>query len=80
MTFEEKYAAQGRKLDELKAKLDAAIDARKLAHEQKCEELITAAFSKYPALISREESTVASAKVEQAPYRPKYGFPNPSKP
>ena len=31
MTFEEKYAAQGRKLDELKAKLDASIDARKIS-------------------------------------------------
>ena len=39
MTFEEKYAAQGRKLDELKAKLDAAIDARKLAREKTREEI-----------------------------------------
>ena len=34
MTFEEKYAAQGRKLDELKAKLDSAVDARKIAREK----------------------------------------------
>ena len=39
MTFEEKYAAQGRKLDELKAKLDASIDARKIAREKKLEEI-----------------------------------------
>lgn len=39
MTFEEKYAAQGRKLDELKAKLDAAVDARKLAREKTREEI-----------------------------------------
>ena len=30
----EKYAAQGRKLDELKAKLDSAVDARKIAREK----------------------------------------------
>ncbi len=39
MTFEEKYAAQGRKLDELKARMDAAIDARKLAREKNREQL-----------------------------------------
>ncbi|MBR3202474.1 MAG: hypothetical protein IKF60_02680 [Solobacterium sp.] len=39
MTFEEKYAAQGRKLDELKAKLDASIDARKVAREKKRDEI-----------------------------------------
>ena len=39
MTFEEKYAAQGRKLDELKAKLDASIDARKIAREKKLAEI-----------------------------------------
>ncbi len=39
MTFEEKYAAQGRKLDELKAKLDASIDARKIAREKKLNEI-----------------------------------------
>ena len=53
MTFEEKYAAQGRKLDELKAKLDAAIDARKLAHEQKCEEL-EAALDKFDAALDAQ--------------------------
>ena len=39
MTFEEKYAAQGRKLDELKARLDASVDARKLAREKKRDEI-----------------------------------------
>ena len=39
MTFEEKYAAQGRKLDELKAKLDSAVDARKVAHEKNREQI-----------------------------------------
>ena len=39
MTFEEKYAAQGRKLDELKARLDASIDARKVAREKKRDEI-----------------------------------------
>ena len=39
MTFEEKYAAQGRKLDELKVKLNNAIDARKLAYEKNREQL-----------------------------------------
>ena len=53
MTFEEKYAAQGRKLDELKAKLDAAIDARKLAHEQKCEEL-EAALDEFDAALNAQ--------------------------
>lgn len=40
MTFEEKYAAQGRKLDELKAKLDSAIDAGRIAREKNREEII----------------------------------------
>ena len=39
MTFEEKYAAQGRKLDELKARLDASIDARKVAREKRRDEI-----------------------------------------
>ena len=39
MTFEEKYAAQGRKLDELKAKLDVAIDARQTAIEKNREQI-----------------------------------------
>ena len=39
MTFEEKYAAQGRKLDELKAKLDSAVDARKIAREKNREQI-----------------------------------------
>ena len=39
MTFEEKYAAQGRKLDELKAKLDSAVDARKVAREKNREQI-----------------------------------------
>ena len=34
MTFEEKYAAQGRKLDELKAKIDGAITEGKAAREK----------------------------------------------
>ena len=53
MTFEEKYAAHGRKLDELKAKLDAAIDARRLAHEQKCEEL-EAALDEFDAALDAQ--------------------------
>ena len=39
MTFEEKYAAYGKKLDELKAKLDTAVDARKLAREKNREQI-----------------------------------------
>ena len=50
MTFEEKYAAKGRKLDELKAKLEAAIDSRKLAVEQKCEKL-DAALDEFDAAL-----------------------------
>ena len=53
MTFEEKYAAHGRKLDELKAKFDAAVEARKLEHEQKCAEL-EAALDEFDAALNAQ--------------------------
>lgn len=39
MTFEEKLAAQGRKMDEAKAKLDEAINARKQARQETRDEI-----------------------------------------
>ena len=63
MTFEEKYAAQGRKLDELKAKLDAAVDARKLAREKTREE-IAADIDALDAKIDEFNASV-DAKAEE---------------
>ena len=40
MTFEEKLAAQGRKLDELKAKLDEGVAAAKAAREMRRDEFV----------------------------------------
>ncbi len=65
MTFEEKYAAQGRKLDELKAKLDNAIDARKLAREKKRDE-IAADIVELDAKISEFNASVDAKLDAQA--------------
>ena len=67
MTFEEKYAAQGRKLDELKAKLDASIDARKVAREKKRDEIaaeIQAMDAKVDAF-NAEVDAKLDAKVDE---------------
>lgn len=40
MTFEEKLAAQGKKMDELKAKLDEAVDAAKAARQMRRDEFV----------------------------------------
>ena len=39
LTFEEKLAAQGRKMDEMKAKLEATVNARKQARQDTREEM-----------------------------------------
>ena len=39
MTFEEKLAAQGRKLDEMKARLDATVNARNQLRQETREEM-----------------------------------------
>ena len=59
MTFEEKYAVQGRKLDELKYILDNAVDARKLAKEKKMDE-ITAEIEALAAKIDEFNKGVGS--------------------
>ena len=57
MTFEEKYAAQGRKLDEMKAKLDEAVSARKAAHQANREE-IAAEIAKLDAALDELDSAI----------------------
>ncbi len=57
MTFEEKLAAYGRKMDELKAQLDEAVGARKAERQQTRDELtaeiarLDAAFDEFDAAI-----------------------------
>ena len=57
MTFEEKLAAKGRKMDEAKAKLDDAINARKLEH-QKNREQIAADIAKLDAALDELDAAI----------------------
>ena len=63
MTFEEKLAARGRKMDEMKAKLDDAINARKEARQEAREEL-DAAFEEFEAAVD-EKIDKREAKIEK---------------
>lgn len=60
MTFEEKLAVKGRKMDEAKAKLDEAINARKLEHQKNREQLaadiaaLDAAIEEFDAKLDAE--------------------------
>ena len=63
MTFEEKLAARGRKMDEMKAKLDDAINARKEARQEAREEL-DAAFKEFEAAVD-EQIDIRDAQIEK---------------
>ena len=63
MTFEEKLAARGQKMDELKAKLDEAVNARKQARQEAREEL-DAAFKEFEAAVE-EQLDKREAQVEK---------------
>ena len=63
MSFEEKLAAYGRKLDEKKAKLDAAISARKQERKETREE-IEADIAKLEAQIDKQYDTLG-AQIEK---------------
>ncbi len=60
MSFEEKLAAQGRKMDETKAKLEEAINARKQVRQQTREELaaeivkLDAAYDEFEAALDAQ--------------------------
>ena len=57
MTFEEKLAARGRKMDEMKAKLYEAINARKQAHQETREE-IEAEIAKLDAAVEEFDAAI----------------------
>ena len=63
MTFEEKLAAQGRKMDELKAKLDEAVDAAKAARQMRRDEFV-ADVQKLDAALDELDAKV-DAKVQE---------------
>jgi hypothetical protein len=63
MTFEEKLAARGQKMDELKAKLDEAVNARKQARQEAREEL-DAAFKEFEAAVE-EQIDKRDAQIEK---------------
>lgn len=76
MTFEEKLAARGRKMDEAKAKLDEAINARKAVRQENREEIaaeiarLDAAFEEFDAAleaqIDKQFDTLDAQVVKQA--------------
>ena len=63
MTFEEKLAARGRKMDEMKAKLDEAVNARKQAHKESREEMV-AELQKLDAAIDEFDAAV-DARIDR---------------
>ena len=64
MSFEEKLAAWGRKMDEKKAKLDEAINARKQARQETREE-IEAEIAKLDAQIEKQYDTIDAQAEKQ---------------
>ena len=65
MTFEEKCAAQGRKLDEMKAKLDETVNARKAVHQAKREE-IAAEISKLDTALDELDAKIGTQIDKQS--------------
>lgn len=63
MTFEEKLAAYGRKMDEKKAKLDEAISARKQERQETREEIV-AEIAELEAQIEKQYDTL-DAQIEK---------------
>ena len=73
MTFEEKLAAQGRKLDEMKARLDATVNARNQLRQETREEMaaelkkLDAAFDEFDAAVEAKidaQLDAADAKLD----------------
>lgn len=69
MTFEEKLAAQGRKMDEMKAKLEATVNARKQARQETREEMavelekLDAAFDEFDAAVDAKVDAKLDAQA-----------------
>ena len=62
MTFEEKLAAQGRKMDDLKAKLDEAVELRKEANKKNREEI---AAERCASMVGKIEKVLVEEKAKK---------------